>query len=382
MSEKANYFKLGLFVIFATGILLAGVILLGARELFQEYIYLETYLDESVQGIEAGSPVKHRGVRIGSIDKIDFVHNIYDIIPTDEEFFTEGRYVYIRMAIPPDVFENQNQEQVARNLQMMVDEGLRVQMTPQGITGVYYLELEYFDPAKSPAPSISWDPKHIYVPSAPSIFSKLADSVDQVFSRLEKLDIEGLVLRVDTFLEVATSAVQDASVSHLSGEAAALLAELRQTNDSVRQWLEKPELDSIPADASGTLSGARRIVENSEKRVENILAGLEEAATSVARISSEMEKALASSAEGSGAIDDLGVTMKQMRVATEGLPDTIEKINATADELNSLLSSQRTNIEDILNNLRMVSEDMKEITTNAKRYPAHMIFGEPPPRRE
>ena len=120
----------------AAAILIIAVMFLGARELFQERIYLETYLDESVQGLEVGTPVKHRGVQIGNIDQIDFVRNIYDAKLTFDEMFEQGKYVYIRVALFGSAFGGLGGTQAERILDRMVNDGLRVQMAPQGITGV------------------------------------------------------------------------------------------------------------------------------------------------------------------------------------------------------------------------------------------------------
>ena len=58
MSQKANYFKLGLFVI---GALLSGVavlLVIGSGRWFERKITIETYFNESVQGLDIGSKIK------------------------------------------------------------------------------------------------------------------------------------------------------------------------------------------------------------------------------------------------------------------------------------------------------------------------------------
>ena len=62
MSQKANYFKLGLFVI---GAIVAGVVVLiiiGTGRWFERKVTIETYFNESVQGLDIGSKMKYRGV--------------------------------------------------------------------------------------------------------------------------------------------------------------------------------------------------------------------------------------------------------------------------------------------------------------------------------
>ena len=58
MSQKANYFKLGLFVI---GAVVAGIVVLmiiGTGRWLKPRTTIETYFNESVQGLEIGSKMK------------------------------------------------------------------------------------------------------------------------------------------------------------------------------------------------------------------------------------------------------------------------------------------------------------------------------------
>jgi phospholipid/cholesterol/gamma-HCH transport system substrate-binding protein len=79
MSIKANFFKIGLFVIFTCTLFMVGVVFWGAEAFNQEKYYAETYTDESVQGLTVGSQVFTRGVQIGEVAEIAFVSAIYDI---------------------------------------------------------------------------------------------------------------------------------------------------------------------------------------------------------------------------------------------------------------------------------------------------------------
>jgi phospholipid/cholesterol/gamma-HCH transport system substrate-binding protein/paraquat-inducible protein B len=47
--------------------------------------------------------------------------------------------------------------------------------------------------------------------------------------------------------------------------------------------------------------------------------------------------------------------------------------------MNRLLANQQRDIEKTMDNLRAVSENMKESTENSKKYPSQVLFGAPPP---
>ena len=75
MSQRMNYYKIGLFVISSIVIISIFIIVLGAGNLFQKNLFLETYFDESIQGLDVGSIVKFRGVKIGTVKEITFVQD-------------------------------------------------------------------------------------------------------------------------------------------------------------------------------------------------------------------------------------------------------------------------------------------------------------------
>src|SRR6202049_3662126 len=79
MSAQANFFKLGLFVIGATVVLILLLLILGSGRWFQSKVAIETYLNESAQGLEVGSKVKYRGVVVGEVTKIGFTYTKYQL---------------------------------------------------------------------------------------------------------------------------------------------------------------------------------------------------------------------------------------------------------------------------------------------------------------
>src|SRR3954466_12802668 len=71
MAAPTNHWKLGLFVVVGVVLALSTVAVLGARSLRKEVGRYVSYFDESVQGLEVGSPIKFRGVTIGTVGGID-----------------------------------------------------------------------------------------------------------------------------------------------------------------------------------------------------------------------------------------------------------------------------------------------------------------------
>jgi len=70
MAGRTSKFLIGIFVI--TGTVLAAVIIIwvGAADFFRKGSIYVTYFDESVQGLQADSTVKYRGVAVGKVKSI------------------------------------------------------------------------------------------------------------------------------------------------------------------------------------------------------------------------------------------------------------------------------------------------------------------------
>ena len=95
MSQKANYFKLGIFIIAAAAILVAIILALGAGNIFKQTVTIETYFDESVQGLDVGSPVMVRGVQIGRVKEIGLVSRYYDLGAVESSFDAQQKVLVL-----------------------------------------------------------------------------------------------------------------------------------------------------------------------------------------------------------------------------------------------------------------------------------------------
>lgn len=197
MSAQSRHFKIGLFILAAGALLVAGLLFLGAGSMFRPRVYLETYVDGTVQGIDVGSPVKFRGVQIGRVSRVDFCFNEYGPNPG------AGRldYVYIEMEVNKQVFRGMFDADVGTMIGQAVEQGLRVMLQPQGITGLNFAELNYVDRPPPPPLEIWWTPRHPYIPSAPGTLASMLDSVNSIMDTFKALDIKDTVRELNAVME-------------------------------------------------------------------------------------------------------------------------------------------------------------------------------------
>ena len=225
--KKKRHLLLGsvLLVSFIIGI--TAIIFFGSNKLLRLGYNVETYFDESVQGIEVGTIVKHRGVRVGVVDKIAFVGEEY---PQANEKWK--RQVLIRFKI--DHLDTMS----SSLLRTLIDEGLRTKIMPQGITGISYIDLDYESAAhiKSEEP-LNWQPKYIYIPSTPSFLNAISSTISKLSQDINEAHLERTFADLNRILkririELGKSKISD-TVNNING----LVSDVRQTNDLIQTIL-------------------------------------------------------------------------------------------------------------------------------------------------
>ena len=343
---KLSYFKIGLFVISATVIGVIGVVVLGVGSILQKKTLVETYIDESVQGLDIGSPVKLRGVSVGKVELITL---------TNVEYPTRRSYVLVRVGISSNMFQFPLADPTSPSFIIEVERGLRVRLAAQGLTGTAYLEVDYLDPTLNPPLEIDWQPSYPYVPSARSRITQLSESVERILRNFEQLNVPQLTASVDKSLAALTKLAESANLEKIGAQANALLSEVRDTNRQLKDVISSSELKSTVADVAAAAGSARQIIERAEKPVNQMLADLSRASENLDRLT------------------------KRLDSVSADLPETSTQFRQTIQRLNRLIVNQQQDFEKTVENLRAFSENMKEITDNSKKYPSQLLFGAPPP---
>ncbi|MET0501759.1 MAG: MlaD family protein [Candidatus Binatia bacterium] len=344
--NKLSYFKIGLFAISAIVLAVIGIIVLGVGSVFQRSALVETYIEESVQGLDIGSPMKFRGVLVGKVEEITLTSAVYD---------TRRRYVLVRVGITSNLFQFPLADPNDPVFRAELERGFRVRLASQGLTGVAYLEADFLDPERNPPLEIDWQPQYPYIPSARSRIVQLSDSVESILRNFEQLDIPRLTTSLDRSLAAMTKLAEGANVDKIGAQANAFLTEVRDTNRQLKDLVASPELKATLVDVAAAAGGARQIIERAEKPLNQVLADLPRVSESLERLA------------------------KRLDSISEDLPDTSAQLRQSVQGLNRLISSQRRDIETTVDNLRAMSENLKEITEDSKKYPAQLLFGAPPP---
>ena len=338
--NSTHYFKLGLFVLIGAALLVGGIVTLGAGTLFAKTIAAETYVDESVSGLDVGSAVKYRGVTVGRVKAMRFVAVKYPAVQGQL-----SRKIMIEMSLDANVVPEFGADAIVN----MVKEGLRARIMQSGITGSAYVGLDFFDPTAYPPAAINWKPDGAYIPAVTSITTEIVTTIERLMSDLQQADLKGIFKHVDTLLAEITKSVDELKVSEVREQAVALLSEVRETNARIKQLLEDPKLQTAIHDLPGitgrlqsSLARADEILH--DKRLDQTLTGLSDTASNA----------------GPAAAD-----------ARRLLRDT-----------STLVASQEDDLRTIITDLRATIANLNAVTEDAKVNPSRLLFGQPPARKK
>lgn len=381
MSDKRRHIRVGVFVVVGTALLAGAIFALGLARAFRETITAETYVDESVQGLNEGSPVRFRGVEIGSVSTITFLTSEYPRPPDDEQLQLAARLVLVRFELESEKLAGALISDVDA-IRSMVDRGLRIKLASTGLTGIAYLEMSYSDAEEEPPLDIWWRPRSVYIPAARSTFTRLTDSAQGIVSDLEDAELALLVRDAGTLLTTGTGLVNDlrALVSEVQGAVAGqdlargvrdgidAIAELRSASAELRQLLASVNQTLTPDDLRAVMAN-----------VQETLHALRTASGSIATLTTGLTEALPPETLDRIVADAAG-SVAAVRAGAERLPGTIRAANQALRRLGDVVATTQTDLDRILDDLSGIAANLRQLAASARAYPSQIPFGSPPPR--
>lgn len=332
MEGRALYLRVGVMIIAGVALLLALLWFIGGNR-FQKGTLYESYFSESVQGLEAGAPVKYRGVTVGRVTNLGLVTAEYGAgMPLDFQHST-SRLVFVRFELDTSKIGRVPDTETAVSL------GLRARLASQGLTGLTYLELDFVDPKQYPALQVPWQPEAEYIPSMPSTLSQVQIAAEHLLDKLNAMDLDQLAHEASGLLKDLRADIATGDVHTTLTEATALL---RTTNQAV----QAADLPGLTADIQRTSTALRDTVQG--EKVQTLLSNASVAAARLAEASARLPPLIAS------------------------LQTTTQRIgNSTADVEQGLIP--------VLRDVQAASQNLRELTDLLRRYPGG-VFSAPPPR--
>jgi paraquat-inducible protein B len=187
MKTKVSPAIVGAFVIGAFALGIVALLTFGGINFFNKPQRFVVYFDESVHGIDQGSPVKLRGLRVGRVVALNMRYDesanrsiAAVVCELSRDVLVDAKGAVIDVASRAE-------------LEGMVRRGLRAQLQVQALaTGLLFVELNFYDPKEHPIDPGLTDPRYPVVPAVPSAISEFQASLTEILTNLKRTDFAGL----------------------------------------------------------------------------------------------------------------------------------------------------------------------------------------------
>jgi paraquat-inducible protein B len=228
--RKANPTAVGAFVLGAAMLVLVGVVALGSGTFLHNTQRFVLFFEGSVNGLTVGSPVKLRGVEVGTVREVNALADEArkDILNEVVIEVDPARVKRVGASMP-----------VAERAKLLVEHGLRARLELQSlVTGQLYIGLDFYPNA--PLRLVGLDAAYPELPTIPSVTEEVADTARAFIARLQELPLEEIAKNLNASLA------------------------------GVAKILESPDLAAAVAELDETVSGARQMVRDARKLVVDV----------------------------------------------------------------------------------------------------------------
>jgi len=165
-------------------------------------------------------------------------------------------------------------------------------------------------------------------------------------------------------------------------------AELKETIVRVNDLLNQQNRVNVQA----SLGEVRGMLEENRANVRKTLTNVEAASAKIAPMMEDFKKAIADADRTVNNVDALlGENRADVREAVKQLRAALASANSLTDQLNRTLVTNSDNIDDMLENMRLTTQNLKQFTDTIKARPASLIRspaapdrkpGDPPPKKK
>lgn len=260
MSKSANKTLVGAFVVGATALLCAAIMLFGSGKLFKETTEFVLFFDKSISGLKQGAPVVFRGVPVGQVTRITITGGVNDLN------FQTPVYVALDAERMDTPLEGDLDDQRYRDyLNKLVAAGLRAQLSPQSmITGQLMIELDFFSKAAagSEITEISFYDGVAEIPTIPS-------RIDSFLKTFSSIPIDKIGSNVLDITEQLKSLMNQSNVNQLFTHLDSLVTEVQRVLTKVDDVVK--DLDSLTASYTRLADTATTSVEMTSASVDESL---------------------------------------------------------------------------------------------------------------
>ena len=303
---EANRFRLGLFVVIGIVVFIAALFVFGLSEIFMAKARFVTLFAESVQGLDAGSPVKYKGATIGSVTKVTI--RIKD------------KLIRVDMDINPGALsmDTDNYKHWRTKFYLFFRQelklGLRCRLAYAGITGMKYIDLDYYPQSKTRKnkikPLSDKGKDFLYIPSQPSVFNDMLTMVSRSLEKISKIKFEKISDELSATITSLQALIDNPKLSKTITQLEQTSMNIEKGTADFRKIFTEKELRAFLDRWHKTLDAVDQLLVSSKKQLEDAevkttAAEFRKAAAALISLKTSMQESLENFDIMLGSITDL-----------------------------------------------------------------------------
>jgi len=322
MSAKTHPRLVGAFVLGATFLVLAAILLLSSGAWFEKKSYFAVFFPGSVKGLDKGSAVTFRGVKIGEVKEVTaFLTGKEPLIQIEVVVEIRGDVVKAPEGVQRP-FAARTNEEFARGL---IERGIRARMLSASmLTGQRYIDFDFLP--KEPARFAGLSRRYPELPTTPTAMEKMSEKAGQFLEKLAELPLDQM------------------------------LDDVRKALQSLRELLASPDI-------AGALRGTRRSMEALEPALVDARVAVKDADALVKQLSGEVDS-----------------TGREVRVTLTGAHQTLERAQQAMERLQrTLQGTDQAQLEATrtLAELSQTLAAMRNLSEYIQTHPEAVVIGKP-----
>ena len=318
MSKQANKTVIGGFVVGAVALVVAGILIFGSGKFLAEKETYVMYFKGSVSGLNVGSAVVFRGVKIGSVTNIALYADPADL----------SIRIPVFIGVKPDKFKIVRGEAQRHGpkkiLELLIKRGLRAQLQMQSmVTGQLMVELD-FHPDK-PIKLVGADPEYMEIPTIQS-------SLEGLVKQIEKAPIEEILNKLLSAVEGIESIVNSKEVKES-------LVTLDQTLNDIHKLVLNIDsrIEPLASGIDETMREFGKLARNIDGKVGPLVSSIDETVGDIGKLAQDIDAKidpLVSSIENT--VKALGATIGEDSPLIYQLNETLKGLLAAANSIRVL----------------------------------------------
>jgi paraquat-inducible protein B len=300
--SRAQPRLIGLFVLGAIALIVAGIASMSARRLFAEYRTFVVFFPYAVGGLREGSQVTFRQVQVGHVRDVDLV-----FVGPDLRNSWIMAVVEIRRNALRDPQGRAAQQSDAELARVMIEAGLRASVRSSSfIAGQRSVDLD-FNPEQKPRLSGISTP-YPEIPTAPTGMELINERVEATLSKISDVPIDEVILQLNTTLA------------------------------TLQRVLEQSNAPGTTRELRTTLTTMTKTLQAAEKAITGVEGTTGQAQTTLQSMDATMKSVQKT-------LDRLDRTLATVERGVEGTGDLRVEASRTLEEMNELLKSLRSLVE-------------------------------------